>query len=319
MKKNNLNKIMLLLSILFFIIGTYLIIVNIINNGSNTNYKIIRNSDFKIYLKDNKFYENNILNINNKYDYYASKSIDKIKINFNYKFNSNKTINIKYKYNITSQIVSNIDNEDKLIWNKNYNLKEAKEYEINSNTFNINDSIDIDYNYYNLYAKEYDEEYRIKTNQILKIYLNVTFKTNLNNKEYSDCIEIDIPLTNTYTSITNNYEKNTIYKIEKDNNYINYIIGSSFILISILIIFVILLKKENKSNKNINLKKYKDIIIIVKNKPNIDNLNYLFVESFDNLIELAIINNTKIILYKNKKETNFYIILNNYVYIYTSS
>ena len=110
-------------------------------------------------------------------------------------------------------------------------------------------------------------------------------------------------------------KKNTIYKIEKDNNYINYIIGSSFILISVLFIFVILLRKENKSN--INLKKYKDYIIIVKNKPNIDNLNNLFVESFDNLIELAIINNTKIILYKNKKETNFYIILDNFVYIYT--
>ena len=317
MKKNNLNKVMILLSILFFIIGTCLIIVNIINNDNTTyNYKIIKNNDFKIYLKDNNFYENNILNKNNKYDYYVSKSIDKIKINFNYKFNSNKIININYKYNITSQIVSNIDNEDKLIWNKNYVLKEQKEYKINSNTFNINDSIDIDYNYYNLYAKEYEEEYKIKTNQILKIYLNVTFKTNLNNKEYKDYIEIDIPLTDTYTSITNNYEKNTIYKIEKDNNYINYIIGSSFILISVLFIFVILLRKENKSN--INLKKYKDYIIIVKNKPNIDNLNNLFVESFDNLIELAIINNTKIILYKNKKETNFYIILDNFVYTYTS-
>ena len=208
MKKNNLNKVMILLSILFFIIGTCLIIVNIINNDNTTyNYKIIKNNDFKIYLKDNNFYENNILNKDNKYDYYVSKSIDKIKINFNYKFNSNKIININYKYNITSQIVSNIDNEDKLIWNKNYVLKEQKEYKINSNTFNINDSIDIDYNYYNLYAKEYEEEYKIKTNQILKIYLNVTFKTNLNNKEYKDYIEIDIPLTNTYTSITNNYEK----------------------------------------------------------------------------------------------------------------
>ena len=61
MKKNNLNKVMILLSILFFIIGTCLIIVNIINNDNTTyNYKIIKNNDFKIYLKDNNFYENNI-------------------------------------------------------------------------------------------------------------------------------------------------------------------------------------------------------------------------------------------------------------------
>ena len=150
MKKIN-NKFLTILSILFIIIGISIITINLINSKEDIiyDYNILKNSNSEVYLLENNFYDNKILNKDDNYDYYASKSIDKIKINFDYKFNSNKKSNIKYKYNIKSQIVSNIDNEDNLIWNKTFTLKDNTEYNIKSNNFDITDEIYIDYNYYN--------------------------------------------------------------------------------------------------------------------------------------------------------------------------
>ena len=324
MKKIN-NKFLTILSILFIIIGISIITINLINSKEDIiyDYNILKNSNSEVYLLENNFYDNKILNKDDNYDYYASKSIDKIKINFDYKFNSNKKNNIKYKYNIKSQIVSNIDNEDNLIWNKTFTLKDNTEYNIKSNNFDITDEIYIDYNYYNSYVDEFEKTYNIKTNSILKIYLNVSFINEYIDKTYNDYIEIDIPLSNKLTSITNNYEKSIVNNItnSKDKNYIIYIIGSSFIILSAIFINIVIFNK-NKLNKNnkilkLKLKEYNEIIINVTSKPNTDKLNYIFVKSIDDLINIAVVNNTNIICYESTKKKNFYVIINDYVYIFS--
>ena len=300
MKKIN-NKFLTILSILFIIIGISIITINLINSKEDIiyDYNILKNSNSEVYLLENNFYDNKILNKDDNYDYYASKSI------------------------VKSQIVSNIDNEDNLIWNKTFTLKDNTEYNIKSNNFDIADEIYIDYNYYNSYVDEFEKTYNIKTNSILKIYLNVSFINEYIDKTYNDYIEIDIPLSNKLTSITNNYEKSIVNNItnSKDKNYIIYIIGSSFIILSAIFINIVIFNK-NKLNKNnkilkLKLKEYNEIIINVTSKPNTDKLNYIFVKSIDDLINIAVVNNTNIICYESTKKKNFYVIINNYVYIFS--
>ena len=78
---------------------------------------------------------------------------------------------------------------------------------------------------------------------------------------------------------------------------------------------ILLINKNNEFNTiNNYLKEYQELIIIVKNRPNIKNLKVLNLESFNDLIDIAEQNNTHIIYYEKMGE--FYIILGDYIYIF---
>ena len=65
-------------------------------------YTSSKKGDYQVLLKENDFYEEPILESGK---YYASKSIDKYLLKFEYNFNSEKIENIDYRYNITAQLV----------------------------------------------------------------------------------------------------------------------------------------------------------------------------------------------------------------------
>ena len=69
---------------------------------------------------------------------------------------------------------------------------------------------------------------------------------------------------------------------------------------------MISIKKQDKLLNN-----YQDIIVNINEDIN-TNLEIISLKRIEDLINLAEVNNTNILLYKNK----FYIILNNYIYLY---
>ncbi len=296
-------------------------------------YKVEKKSDYGVLLKQNDFYQEKVLPSGL---YYASKSIDSFIINFEYKFKAKDKIDIKYYYNITADLVGTVKDEyqDKEIWSKSFRLLKNKvDKQIDTDEFLITEKIDIDYDKYNNLVDLYEQEYGVKLNANLKVRFNICYKTNLlkygiNTKDIDDFIELNIPITNTVTEVSENYEKENMVNIKppieeiKIKEYIYYTIaGLCMFACFILTIYKVNRNKmtpQEKYERDINriLKYYRDIIVTVNNEPNVADLKMLELSILDDLIDVAQQNNCNIIYYEDLKNriNYFYVIVGEYAY-----
>ena len=282
------------------------------------NFYAEKNSDYEILLNPNDFYMTETLPAGR---FYVSKSIDKIKINFDYNFKSDVQ---NSTYNITANLIgkaNTTDNESKEIWTRTFNLLDEKKAQSM-----INEIINIDYSYFYNLAHSFENQYGLSIETTIKVRLNVK------HSNFEDYIELDIPINNTVTDIKENYEKITTKNIDTSNEenitreLSFYIIGSVLILGAIAIgVFLIINYRNNKTPEekyldNINriLKYYKDLIVTVEQEPDLKGLNVLKVVIFEDLIDVAEQNKTNIIHHevKQKNESRLYVILDKYVYMY---
>ena len=290
-------------------------------------YTSSKKGDYQVLLKENDFYEEPILESGK---YYASKSIDKYLLKFEYNFNSEKIENIDYRYNITAQLVGNVSNNEqgKEVWTKNYDLLDYKEEKIKQNKFSIKENIDINYDLYNNLAREYEDSYGISIDAILKVKFNIYYDIKFENsdiKNAEDYIELDIALTNSVSNVEKKYNEETkkeIFKENKNNINIYYVIS---IITGIISIALIINKKspEEKYKRKIKyiLKNYGELIVTVSNEPDIKNYTIMNINTFEDLIDLAEQNKTNIIHYEviKDKQNKFYVFVDKFVYIYVVS
>ena len=301
-------------------------------------YKIEKKSDYEVLLKENDFYETKTLPA---HLYYASRSIDTFNINFEYNFKGSNKTDIGYDYSITADLVGTVKDEyqDKEIWNRSFCILENKsDKQIKKDAFSINEKININYEEYNDLVNSYEREYGIKIDAVLKVRFNIAYKTDLSNyndydentEKTEDFIELEIPITNTITEVKKNYENeseiNIIPPIEEIEikQYIYYTIAGLLIITDLIIFIMKIYKnkmtKEEKYEKNINhiLKYYKDIIVTVKDKPNLTDLKIMEVITLDDLIDVAEQNNCNIIHYEDlaNRINYLYVIVGEYVYYY---
>ncbi len=298
-------------------------------------YETQKSDNYEVLLKPNKFYTSKSLP---KDLYYASKSIDKIILEFKYDFNGSKETDINYNYNIIANMVATVANNNdkgKEVWNREFTILENKSSNTNKKEFSINEKVDIDYEYYNNLARSYEETYGISIDAVLKVYFNISYNINIqgfeDNKKINDYIELDIPITNTITNIEEKYQNITSEEIMPQNadgtsatKIIYYILSAIFMIIA-LALFIIMKKFIKKSPKemyksNINhvLKYYKDLIVTVSNKPNFNHLKLMELNSIDDLIDVAEQNNSNIIHYEaiENEKSELYVIINEYLYMY---
>lgn len=332
-KKNYNNVIIVVIMMILAIIFIKLGLEKKENEELVYQYKVERKSDYEVLLKENDFYSTMILPADL---YYASKSIDSFIINFEYSFKGNNKIDIKYDYSITAELVGMVKDEyqDKEVWNKSFSIINNKSNEqINIDSFSIKEKIDIDYKKYNDLVSSYENEYGIKLDAVLKVRFNISYQTNfinysVNNEKIDDCIELNIPITNTVTEVKENYENenviNIMQPIDKVNEYIYYVIAGLFI-ISALIIYIVKINKnkmtpQEKYEKKVNriLKYYRDIIVTVNDEPNLNDLKMMELITLDDLIDVAEQNNCNIIRYEDvTNRTNYlYAIVGEYAYYY---
>ncbi len=341
MKDNTykINFLIIFIIVLAFILGIFFIKLGTDYENAITpiySYEANKNANYEVLLKPNDFYESNILASGG---YYASKSIDSYKIDFDYNFKANKEANIDYSYNITANIVGTVSNNNdngKEVWNRTFTLLENKDVSVYEDEFSIKEPININYDYYNNLARSYEENYGITINAVLKLSFNISYNIDisnlgLENETDKDAIKLDIYLTDTVTNAEENYEKITSKTLSQSNleiatnKKIYYIIGGIFIVFSISLI-IIMIKQNKKApveiyKNNIRriLKYYKDLIVTVTNEPVITDLKVMKIDSLDDLIDVAEQNKSNIIHYEVTKNmlSKLYVIINNYVYIYT--
>ena len=301
MKSVTYSLISIFLILILFLSGLYLLIFK--NPKAIITTKITKKTSYQVYLLPNSFYDENPLISK----LYASNSIEYINLTFNYKLLSKKQLPPNYKSKITTEIIANLksDNTKDIIWSKTFTTDEEQK-EITNNEINLTKSINIDYNFYNNLVKEYETTYNLQLDALLKVKLNFILEN------FTDDIEVNIPLNSKTTSINESFKPTTINK-EIPHNYFKYF-GLTLIFTSFILLSSKLKRKLNFPNYRLKhiLKEYQELIIPIKEYPPLNNFSKIHPRTLEDLIDVALTNHTHIIFYQN----TLYCLINNYAYIY---
>ena len=300
-KKRKKIRILIILSIIILLIGIlFLEVIYFSKNIQKNNiYESKNKTYYEVTLKPNIYFFNNKIEANN---YYIANSIKTIDIYFNYYLKNKTKENINYSYDITATLKSYADNGTKLIWTKDFNLKKINN--IKQKEINIKENYNLDYQYYVNYIKTFQEYYNIKVETYLYVKLNIKI-----NDQTNPYVLLTIPINENIIEITMK-EDNTYLKNNTQNIGINEILVFDFIVIVIILVVIKILFSKN--NEEAILKEYHDIIITIRNKPNINSKNLIYLNNLKDLITTAVNNNINIFNYQN----NYYIIINNTYYVY---
>lgn len=281
------------------------------------------NVSYKVCLKNNDFFDNSCLDNNMSY---VASLINNIPLDFSYKLNSNINDVINgVSYEIKAKLV--IYNSEN---NKNYF---EKEYVLLSDGFSFNnkidESVDIDYDYYNNIANKFKSSYGVDAQSYLEVYL-ITYKDYLNESK----ISVSIPLSQKAIEIKLNTSNININqeRIIKDKdfgvtNWLSLIIGFLLIILSLyyFICFISLLlvfrKKISKYDKALVkiLKSYDRLVVSTSTLPRDGDYNVLKINSFEELLDVRDNLRLPIMYYvvKEHEKSHFYILHGNNLYIYT--
>lgn len=288
------------------------------------------NLDYKVYLKQNEFYETPYLDKNMLY---IASLIDKVKIDFDYNFSITENSSIDFTYGIYGKLIIADESGNNSYFEKEYNLLEDKQVKlIDGRSKTIKDTISIDYDYYNSLANNFKMSYAVATDSYLKVYLKINKKGETIKLDDSDELSITIPLSEKSLNIKMDY---------KDINESNNLLSESSVMIQDKVLFIaaivcivilvaisvrviyllsLLKRKESKFDKYIKkiLNEYDRLIAETSTCPDLTKNNIIKIKKFEELLDIR--DNLKLpIMYytlvKHQK-AYFYIKHNEDLYLY---
>ena len=320
--KRKLRNILFIILVFVFILGLILIFSSVgkINTIGNRESGVV---DYKVYLKDNEFYQDKYLG---KGMQYIASLIKSVNITFDYNNRYSSVVNYSYDYDIVAKIlVTDKYDSSKVLYEKEEILLEGKNGKGVDDDFMINEEIDIDYDKYNSYVTAFKETYALDVDSNLIVTLRINHLGNYKGKDIADKnseLTISIPLTKNTIDISMNTNKvdNNIDIAISDSKIANkflFTIGIILTGISVLGTGFLVITIEGKNDiyrKEIDglLKNY-DRLIITSSQPSIDESNYkniITVMTIEELIDVTEISNEPIIYYEViPNEKSYFIVL----------
>ena len=300
----NINKIIRIVFIsLLFIIGSVLIIFGLTKSYISLEYKEDNSVNYKVFLKNNSYFDTPYLDENRTY---ITSLIDHINVDYKYNLKLNEKVNGKYKYKIDAIVSANKPNgETGSYWSKSYNIIPSKTVELkDSDSININEIVNVDYNKYNDILDGFRRDYSLSTDGVLKIQL--TINSDFTSERFSEVLEVpsnlslSIPLLQraVEASIEKNATSNDNSFTILDDQTMKYkfaciILGILVILIDLVLIVGIIVVRIKNRNSHLylaTLKKIVDshdsIIANIKNMPDLSDLKVIKVSSFSELLDV---------------------------------
>ena len=327
------NIVLLILSIII----SFFLLANSFNLFDKTeiSYDEKNEMTYTVLLKDNSLLEEKEMTSNLNY---IASLIDTVKVNYIYEFTPEELIKGTYNYNVTAtiNIIDQLTGE--LYYKKDYVLVDSISEYILKSKLSVNNTIDLDYDYFKDIAYKTLPYYGNNAKANLKISFNVNkdldtkeFKENkINNQVTSNIV---IPLTNQETNIkfqSSNYEeKNNLYYLdnydEKDDNYLLYSIVLDAYIVYLIYKLTKLLKalqvKENKYDKKLLYirRKHNKIIVDVETMPDFTEYNVTKITKFNELIDVRNSYKDPIRFFEvaPHSKCHFYIIHKNEIFLYT--
>lgn len=292
---------------------------------------------YKVYLKENKFYEDEFLKENMQY---VASLINYIDVDFKSILNIDDVSNIDYNYSIKGYLnITDTNNNDKILFSKEYNLVSDTKGNIEQgNSFEILDNVRIDYEKYNKLAQSFKSAYTSNAHATLLLELKVDFitKPNIFENSFADSYttNIAIPLTTPTIDVKLNTKSgsDSIVKTEINTTNISYVLYVLAIMPAIFALVLLVgtikyIRKEVWTStpyeayvKKI-LREYEAQIVEIDGDYNFDKVDIVDVKTFEELIGIYESVNQPIMYIKDKKEneerkTIFFIKNNNEIYRY---
>ena len=302
------------------------------NEEKNIKYTDKGNINYKVYLKDNDFYDNDYLN---KDMVYVSTLINKIDIDYKYLFDIEEKESINFDYDIYGKLEIKDSDGKNTFYEKVYPITSSKKvYKDNIDKYILEERVSIDYPKYNSIANKFRQNYGIDTTSNFVVYLNVHKKGASDEihklDEYSQMFAT-IPLAKQSINInlnTNQMNKTGYIKsvpIFKASNY--YLLAVAIVCFIIFILLLIKLikflikifKLSPKYDRYVKkiLKEYDRLIVETTSAPDFSNMKKINVKSFTELLDVR--DNLgfpiKYYVVTKHQECNFYITHMNEVYL----
>lgn len=309
----------------FALVSFFLFIEN--NKTYYVSYHEDSNVDYKVYLKENKFFSNNYLGANNQY---IASIIDYINADFDYQLNVDKDdIDYKYKYRIESTVEVIEVNTKNSLYSVTENLVDEEVFYAENQSFvSISESLDIDYNHYNNLIKKFVSIYDledVESNLIINMYVDVLGECeDLENGNTNSVVSLTIPLTTKTIAIDIGYdlidEGNESFMACKKADpiyYIYLVVSIIFCLIAFLLIFslvkYIIITRTAETIYERELKKilnnYKSYIQKINNDFDLDGYQVLKVDTFTDMLEIRDTIQEPILMAENKTKTGVYFLI----------
>lgn len=329
MKKYNFKKIYIITIIILFLILAFLIF-DILKNYYINKISYQENSqiDYRVHLKNNDYFDKEYLENNTeKIKEYIAGLIENIDITFEYKYKLSEKQLYTYKYYINTQlIITEKTKKNNILYYKEYPIIEHQEPTNNNSEFNIKETINIDYQYYNNIIDSFKQEFILSIDSYLETSLTVQIESEntLINKEKT--IELSIPLSEKIFEIEEKYDKEetkNLFEKAPITLFKTNIIFAIIDTIIIIVLGILLIKLANKTNTYYKKKlkkiidEYDSIIVEINNMPNTFKKNIIDVQDFLELVDAR--DNEKSILHietKKDKESQFLIINSSIIYRY---
>ena len=327
---NNLL-ILICITLLIGIVSFALYIKN--NKQMIITYNEKSDVDYKVMLKENDFYEKNVIE---KDKGYIAKLIDTISADFKYNLDFSKKTNYSYSYKIDLELDVEDDKNNSNIYHYNENLV-TKELTKDKNKLQIDESVKIKYDHYNTLISNFKESYDLRnTISKLNLVLYVSIKdingSGLNVYNDKRVASLSIPLTENTVSVdvsddsVNNTNK-TINISKPNNNYELLIIGFACIFLSIFYgLCVLYYKRKTRTAQMIYEKEIKSImnnydsyIQKITGTYDIGTSQVLKVESFNDMLEIRDTLKQPILMLENESKNGTFFIIpatNSIIYTY---
>lgn len=299
------NIILFILIVLFGCLSYYFILIGVDNIVEHSiTYDSKSDIKYRVYLKDNSFFETPYLDMGKTY---ISSLIDYIDVDMNYNLKFDDLVSGKYTYYVNGTIIADKTNNSGRgsYWSKTYVISEPQTVSYdNQSGFSFITNVKIDYQKYNDLLKEFKNTYGLSIDGSFKVELIV--KSESTNEILSDEVlvnstaSLNIPLTQQVLDLSidleNEENKNTIIEEVKLNDFthlIFLIIGGFQALISLMFLYFLFsnirrkylsLSEYTKTLSKI-LSTYDSIIVNVKDIPSYDGYNVIKVNSFSELID----------------------------------
>ena len=291
-----------------------------LNDTLYINYTESGNVDYKVTLKPNDFYKDQVLAGGQAY---VASLVEGITADFTYALDTEtENVNYEYSYKIDTQLEIKDKNSDVAIFNPVYENKPLTTATQNSsNRLEIKEQVVIDYATYNELASRFIKTYELtntKSSLIVRLHIKVlsvcdNFEENAQN-EY--VVSLHIPLTDKTVNIemtsTVPSSESKILACEKEVNEAFYqkgtiiTAGADFLLIVALLLFVFLTRNKD-INYSIKVKRllsaYRSFIQKVTNPFDTSGYQVLAISSFTEMLEIRDTISAPILMHENEDMT----------------
>lgn len=329
-----LSGVIALLTILLF---TFIVLHKVNVEAMYIEYTECSEVDYKVHLKENDFYEDDVLG---KGQAYIASLIEKVDVDFTYNLNmSSDKVEYTYTYSIDAQLEV-FDNEyKKPLYNPTESLVDkVTATEKGKSKLVIKDQVSIDYKEFNERAKSFVGAYDLKSVDcriIINMHINVLSSCEDFQDDASDdyLISLSIPLINDTTDVTFSssvpQEENKVLACNSSelSSKIFKILSIVFAILDVLTIaglavFMWVTRDQNTdyaSKVAKVLRNYKSYIQPISNQFDATDYQVLYISDINRLLEIRDTLQKPILFNENEDKTcsKFFIVTDNKVlYLY---